>query len=1360
MYARSPHFTRSRKPPGRDEKFVPANFVSLGSSPRSTTQRQEGSVTVEVVGEEASVEPEPDPDPSRDQDSDEDSSAPLAIRLRKVKMGWKDGGRWSNSVISSVVRGEDDEADSDHICSECGNSSPPGSSPSFRWIQCSKCDLWYHVHCVGVQVGDYEGDREWLCSSCAPSRDLLCLSQIEDAPPQERLSMLGEKLYPLVRDKCPDLAGKIINWMLSNFSLIRLVGMQENDNLEEEIQEALTNISEERAEHLSVDAEDGEKVDKDRRGGNCMFCPEECECILVSPNSLQAASSSPQPPACLTPPSFSFSSSPSASQHMSPTSAAREAGSRFKRREVNNNNITTSTQLGADFSSAVDQMLSAQRNISSNKPPHPTSLSSQSNSPPPSHSQDHGYAQPHPIPTQSQHAPPTQPLQGTQEEAEQPLPLPDELPSLQEAHRTFIPTLTHVPKAARGDWSRTYTDLCNRVSRTPEAHSLWLLLSIFPRVILPASRGPRQADARSQAKAVRERLHRWRQGQFRDLWDEAVKMTKVPVRAKKKAQEEEKSQQEKNVLRATRLVQEGQYARSLQSLTSAGMAQHTKETLKVMRDKHPSAQPTPIFQPESNTPQMVFSQAQVFKGIKSFRRGSAPGPSGLRAEHLKVATKCAPPNRTDKATAAITKVVNAMAGGSLPDQAAPYMCGARLHAAQKKDGGVRPIAVGNMLRRLTSKCFTQADPDRAAAILAPLQLGVGLPGGCEAIAHSVRQVLEEEGDNPDLFFLQVDLINAYNMCSRSAAFEEVDKHFPDCISWVLTAYGCQAELVLGDNIILSSVGFHQGDPHASLLFSLVLQPIIERIKRECPDLRINAWYLDDGLLAGKKEDLQRAVDILLEDGPPRGLFLSTAATVAPTLQPKSSIWCPSNPMGPDDPLARGIPMVRENGITLLGTPIGDHSFVQDKLKQKIEKVRSITEHLPLLHDAHLEFVLLRSCLALPKVTFSLRTTDPTNHQDIWKDFDSITREALTRILGCPVNDLQWSQAKLPVSMGGLGLRAAEDHAPAAFISSLLSSQALKQDILHLEDQASTVSITPALLALLSSKQQEEATLESLEGASQKAISLNVDLRNQLLLIENFKREGNLRETARLASLGLPHSGDWLNTVPSPALCLHLRSVEFCVSVRYRLGCPVYTTAGKCPACPRHSDLLGDHAISCGWEGERIARHDHLRDALYHTAVCAALAPTKEGRFLLPGRDDRPADVLIPHWTGGKDTAWDVTVVNPLQGELVAQAARTAGHALSHAWNWKMTRGGVGAACQREGIVFLPLPVETLGGWHEVAVLQIRKLAAALARQTGQEESEATSHLFQKLSILLVKGNASLLLNRIPTFPDSHVDGVE
>ena len=34
-----------------------------------------------------------------------------------------------------------------------------------------------------------------------------------------------------------------------------------------------------------------------------------------------------------------------------------------------------------------------------------------------------------------------------------------------------------------------------------------------------------------------------------------------------------------------------------------------------------------------------------------------------------------------------------------------------------------------------------------------------------------------------------------------------------------------------------------------------------------------------------------------------------------------------------------------------------------------------------------------------------------------------------------------------------------------------------------------------------------------------------------------------------------------------------------MAVKYRLGCPVYTTAGKCTACPKFSDVYGDHAIS-------------------------------------------------------------------------------------------------------------------------------------------------------------------------------------
>ena len=74
------------------------------------------------------------------------------------------------------------------------------------------------------------------------------------------------------------------------------------------------------------------------------------------------------------------------------------------------------------------------------------------------------------------------------------------------------------------------------------------------------------------------------------------------------------------------------------------------------------------------------------------------------------------------------------------------------------------------------------------------------------------------------------------------------------------------------------------------------------------------------------------------------------------------------------------------------------------------------------------------------------------------------------------------------------------------------------------------------------------------------------------------------------------------------------------------------------------------------------------------------------------------------------------------------------------------------------MVFIPMPVETLGGWHEQSSLQVTKIGSALARHTGQEESEAIRHLAQRLSVLLAKGNAALLLNRSPTFPSAEVDG--
>ena len=115
---------------------------------------------------------------------------------------------------------------------------------------------------------------------------------------------------------------------------------------------------------------------------------------------------------------------------------------------------------------------------------------------------------------------------------------------------------------------------------------------------------------------------------------------------------------------ASRLAEEGNLTKALQALLSPGLADYSRATLEEIIAKHPFSPPPTI--PTTEARPMSFSPQQVLDAAKSFHKGSAAGPSGLRPEHLQIVTKAAPPNRSQRALTQLTRVVNLMASGGLP----------------------------------------------------------------------------------------------------------------------------------------------------------------------------------------------------------------------------------------------------------------------------------------------------------------------------------------------------------------------------------------------------------------------------------------------------------------------------------------------------------------------------------------------------------------------------------------------------------------------------------------------------------------------------------------------------------------------
>ncbi|CAE7822051.1 unnamed protein product [Symbiodinium sp. CCMP2456] len=139
----------------------------------------------------------------------------------------------------------------------------------------------------------------------------------------------------------------------------------------------------------------------------------------------------------------------------------------------------------------------------------------------------------------------------------------------------------------------------------------------------------------------------------------------------------------------------------------------------------------------------------------------------------------------------------------------------------------------------------------------------------------------------------------------------------------------------------------------------------------------------------------------------------------------------------------GLPAYQQ-GLKVLGAPLGTDEFVVAQLHTLSAQHRALLELLPSLPDLQVAWLLLLYC-ANPRAQHILRAVPPALTAVFAAEHDRSMLHCLALLLQVraapddPLPGLAIRRAHLPLRHGGLGLRSAAAHAPAAFFASWADS---------------------------------------------------------------------------------------------------------------------------------------------------------------------------------------------------------------------------------------------------------------------------------------------------------------------------------
>ena len=295
----------------------------------------------------------------------------------------------------------------------------------------------------------------------------------------------------------------------------------------------------------------------------------------------------------------------------------------------------------------------------------------------------------------------------------------------------------------------------------------------------------------------------------------------------------------------------------VRTLLQDGTAEWTQDSVTAMLALHPQAARAPPPCPDS-APRIIVESDKVVELVRRLARGTAAGPSGWTAELL------LPLLADNVCLQAVTLLVQLIANNELDPHSRVLLSCSTLHAIPKSDGGLRPLALGDLFVKIANKLCFAMDETHFPAIFEPLQLAVCCPGGSERAIQTMQAALEANAGN---IAIHVDSVNAYNSADRAMMLESVYSDHRLAHLWRAFAfcYGQPSLLLLRGqdgaltDIITSEQGGWQGCVLAGLDYAHLLQPAYS----EC--------------VRGKANTTARAVmDDLAICGPPAEAFAAYA----------------------------------------------------------------------------------------------------------------------------------------------------------------------------------------------------------------------------------------------------------------------------------------------------------------------------------------------------------------------------------------------------------------------------------------------------------------------------------------------------